>query len=110
MPGEGQLGFSFRGIRQAQHRQRHTCLGQLADSLQGPVPVGQKHPVETLVRWQRTDPHLDLGNDPEAPFTAQHHFAQIRTCGRSREGCDFQRAGEGFQRSASEQLLDTPIA
>ncbi|MNF85168.1 hypothetical protein D3C84_675550 [compost metagenome] len=110
MARQGQLGFGFHGVGQAQHRQRHAGLGQLADGLQGAVPVGQEHTVEAFIGRQRADPHLDLGNDPETAFAAQHHFAQIRAGRRGRERRDFQWPDEGFQGSAREQLLDTPVA
>ncbi|MNO54953.1 hypothetical protein D3C76_454340 [compost metagenome] len=102
MTGQRQLRFGFHGVGQAQHRQRNARLSQLADGLQCLGPRGQKYTVETLIGRQRTDPHLDLGNDPETALATQHHFAQIRPGGRGRKGWNMHRPGEGFQRSASE--------
>ncbi|MCY1337696.1 hypothetical protein D9M69_235310 [compost metagenome] len=110
MAGQGQLGFGLDGIRQAQHRQRYARLGQLADRRQRLVPARQEHRIEALVLGQPADPHLDLGDHPEAPFRAKHHFAQVGAGRRGREGGHLQRPGEGLQGAAGEQLLDAPVA
>ncbi|RMS60550.1 hypothetical protein ALP65_04687, partial [Pseudomonas aeruginosa] len=110
MAGQGQLGHGFHGVGQAQHRQRHARLGQLAGGLQGLLPVRQEDAVEALVLGQRRDPHLHRGNDPEASLRAQHQFAQVRSRRGCREGSDFKRPGEGLQGPAGEKLFDPPVA
>ena len=78
MAGQGQLGLGLDGIRQAQHRQRHARLGQLANGQQGQLPRREKHRIKTFLLSQAGHPHLDLGDDAKAPFRAHDQLAQVR--------------------------------
>lgn len=84
-PARSQLGHGFHGVGQAQHRQRHARLGQLAGGLQGLLPVRQEDAVEALVLGQRRDPHLHRGNDPEAssePSTSSRRSGPAADAGK----------------------------
>jgi hypothetical protein len=59
MTGQGQLSFSFDGVGQAQHRQRHARLQpMLRMAFSALLPVGQEHRVELLLLGQFGDTHL----------------------------------------------------
>ncbi len=109
VPGQSQRGQRFRRVRQAQQRQRQARLRDRAHRGLRLFPVRKKQRMKRFALGQRRDAHAGFGEDAEAAFGSEHHFAQIDAGGRGRKGRDQQRALGRLDAASGEQLLDAAV-